>query len=197
MSRSAKKKVLISGVAIIAALGVTSLMMPGCFGRECDGDEQWWGPSDDLYAAYLDAGPDAAFVDPRNLQGHLVDENTWESNAINEDWLSYLHERAWHFQYPQLGGRQPDQITAYISAVVNPNKTGDTQTAGGGNVAKFIGVLPDIATLKNDTCADFFVRVVVHVPPFPDAGSVQDASIDASPSDAAPDAGGPADAAKD
>lgn len=189
--KKAAQKFVATGVVLIAALGVTSLLMPGCFGRECDGDEQSWGPPTDLYAANADAGPDAAFVDPRMLQGHLVDENTWESNAIGDDWLSYLHERAWHFYYPQLGGRTPDQITAYISANVNPIKTNDTFTAGGGNVAKFIGVLPNVATVKNDTCADYFVRLVVHVPPWVDAGSgsgsVQDASTDAPPSDAGKD----------
>ena len=191
---SAKKKLLCSTVAIIASLGVTSLLMPGCFGRECDGDEQSWGPPRDVYRAASNAGPDAALLDPRMMQGHLVDDNTWESNAINDDWLSYLHARAWHFYYPQLGGRQPDQITAYISANVNPNKTNDTMTAGGGNVAKFIGVLPDVATVKNDTCADFFVRVVVHVPPYVDAGTP--AATDAG-SDAGADSGSVRDASKD
>jgi hypothetical protein len=196
---SAKKPthtIVVSGVAIIAALGITSLLMPGCFGRECDGDEKSWGPPTDVYQAYADAAPDALVGsggDPRMSQGHLVDENTWESNAIGDDWLEYLHARALHLYYPQLGGRQPDQVTAYISANVNPNKTGDTFTAGGGNVAKFIGVLPGVATVKNDTCADFFVRVIVHVPPYADSGtasvtdagsagdasSVQDASTDA------------------
>ncbi len=184
---SAKKKLL---VAIIASLGVSSLLMPGCFGRECDGDEQSWGPPADVYAANRDAGPDAANLDagpdPRMAQGHLLDDNTWESTAIGDDWLSYLHERSWHMNYPQLGDRQPDQITAYISANVNPNKTNDSLTAGGGNVAKFFSVLPRAGTVRNDTCADFFVRVVVHAPPYVDAGA-----------DAATDAGSVQDASKD
>ncbi len=179
---SAKKKLLVSSVAIIASLSVTSLLMPGCFGRECDGDEQSWGPPRDVYDSDVDAAADAAF-EPRMVQGHLVDENTWESTALDDNWLAYLHERTWHVYYPQLGGRQPDQITAYISANENPAKTNDSLTAGGGNVAKFFRVRPDVATVRNDTCADFFVRLVVHVPPYVDAGtnggdsgSVQDAS---------------------
>ncbi len=182
---SAKKKLLGSCVAVIASLGVTSLLMPGCYGRQCDGDELSWGPPRDVYDRDVDASVDAA-AEPRMAQGHLIDENTWESTAINDDWLAYLHERTWHVYYPQLGGRQPDQITAYISANVNPTKTQDSLTAGGGNVAKFFGVLPDVATVRNDTCADFFVRVVVHVPPYADAGS-----------DAATDSGSVQDASKD
>ena len=188
MRARVKLRLLLSVTAIVTSVGASSLLMPGCYGRECDGDVQVWGPSpadEDAAAAAPDGGLDGA-VALQLAEGHLLDENTWESNDVNSDWLPYLHERVWRLYYPQLGPRQPDQMTAYISANVNPNKTTDTFTTGGGNVAKFVAVFAGGATLVNDTCADFFVRVVVHVPPYPDAGvPAQDAgSTDAASVDA-------------
>jgi hypothetical protein len=191
----ARKKLLVSVVGVVASLGVTSFLMPGCYGRQCDGDVQSWGPTpDDMAAAATagDGGLDGAVAE-RLTQGHLVDPNTWESNDVNSKWLPYLHARTWHFYYPQLGVRQPDQVTAYISANENPNMTADTFITGGGNVAKFYSVFAGGATLANDSCADFFVRVVVHVPPYADAGT----STDASASDAGSTDAGSTDAGTD
>jgi hypothetical protein len=157
----------VSGCVVI--IGVVALVMPGCYGRACDGDDLGWGPSSaDIAAVAMDAGTDAELT--RTHEGHLTNPDTWESNDINADWVPYLHEQKLHVEYPQLGARQPDQITAYISADQNPNKlvNGAPEsnfTVAGGNVAKFVGVYPGTATILNDTCADFYVRVVVHASP--------------------------------
>jgi hypothetical protein len=137
-------------------------VMAGCYGHNCDGDLLTFGQAPG--------------------EGRLIDENTWESSPIDGDWLPFTKQRIWVFQFPQLGDRVPYEVTPLISAEQNPNRDQTNATIGSGNLAEQSNFGPGTVWVKNDTCADYFVRVVVKVPPRPPP--IPTAAADASAGDA-------------
>jgi hypothetical protein len=175
------------GAATLVALGAPlAPATTGCYGRECDGDFQYYGG------------------------GSLVDPDTFQTTPMNAKWLKHSHRRLWMIDTSVLGEREIDWYVAYVSPgeeptrVPPPNVEPDNFTIASGNAA-IVKLLrgdacrpppnwepdPRIKScffVQNDTCADFYLRVVVHAKPLPpaaDAGS--DAAADAG-SDAAADA---------
>jgi hypothetical protein len=129
---------------------------------------------------------DGSFVnderqDPPNsghyVVGKMVDEDTWESNGLDEPWFDFPGQRTYWFNTPQLLGREPLEMLAYITTVDNPNAAAvggaapDNYTLASGNVAEFLDYRGDHFQVKNDTCGHYFVRVVVRVAPVNDAGA--------------------------
>jgi hypothetical protein len=128
--------------------------------------------------------------------GRLVDANTWESSAIDGEWFRYDHRMLIAFDTTLLGPRLPDWVQVYISASKRPLQ-GGSFTLAGGNVADIAIGGPGAVYVKNNTCAEYYIRIVVHAPPLPpDAGALPDASTDAAPPDAA-DGDAAADAGTD
>jgi hypothetical protein len=84
-----------------------------------------------------------------------------------------------------LGGRTPAQVTPYVSAQQNP--TTGNYTLGSGNLTEQSGAGPNAITLFNDTCSDYYLRVLVWAPPFPD-GDAAAAPASTTDSDASTDA---------
>jgi hypothetical protein len=172
------KKTVLSAVLLVVGVGFSASLMPACYGNECRGDE-------------VDVGS----ATPEGGTGELSDPNTWESSPMDGQWFPYLHERVVHFHFPDaFGGRQPDWFIAYISADPAPNNQDNGHaladyTPAAGNVAKWSGVLPDRATIFNDTCSDYFIRLVVHAPPLD--GGIEDGATEggAAASTGATDAG--------
>ena len=141
----------------------------GCFGRECD-------------AVYSITQP---------LDGYLIDEDTWESNPMSGDWMEFGGQQYWTIQLGKLGNREPDWIVGYISnqqkAVVldaNGNKILRAFTPAGGNVFELSNSSSASITVHNNTCAQYYLRVVIHATPRKpslDAGSdTGDASSDSA-----------------
>jgi hypothetical protein len=166
----------------LAGTGV-ALAMPGCYGRNCEGDTQTWG---------LNPG-----------EGRMLDDNTWESSSQDGKWLPFPRQRYWRFDLRVLGGRTPAVVIPYVSANDNPNNTPfQNATIGGGNLAEITGVHPDAVTIHNGTCSDYFLRLVVVTAARPPETNTADAAVtdamtdatsdanasDASPKDAGPDA---------
>jgi hypothetical protein len=120
---------------------------PGCYGRNCEGSIEVFG---------VDAG-----------QGNMVDENTWESSPNDGVWLSFPRQRYYIFDIRALGGRTPTLYLPYLSASPEPQKSGFDNTLAAGNLAKFKNVSPNHIEVLNDTCSDFFLRLVVQVPESP------------------------------
>lgn len=149
------------------------LAMPGCYGRNCDGTSGTYGN--------------------KPGEGKMIDENTWESSPMDGVWLHYSSGHIWFFEVPALGDRIPYSIETYISPIEEPNDKPGNFTMAGGNLAELSGFGPNRFVVRNGTCAEYFVRVVVHVPPRPDSiapgtpGGV-DAGVDAD-IDAGADAG--------
>ena len=124
--------------------------------------------------------------------GHMLDDDTWESNGLDEQWFDFPGQRTLSFQTPALAGRTPVEMLAYISTADFPNAGPDNYTLASGNVVEFLNNRGGYFFAKNDTCGHYTLRVVVRVAHRADAGA---SDADASPLDAAPDA--PQDAARD
>jgi len=134
--------VVVLWTTVMAAVCV----LAGCYGHNCEGDTLVFG---------------------RNTgEGRLVDADTWESSAIDGTWIPFTKQRIWIFQMRQLGDRTPTVIIPYVSAEANPNRDGNW-TIGSGNIVEQSQVGPGQLVLKNNTCADYYIRVVVQAQPRP------------------------------
>lgn len=147
---------------------------PGCYGRNCESSLETFG---------IDAG-----------QGEMVSDTQWESSPTVGQWIYFPRQRAYIFDIRALGGRTPYDWNIFLSAASEPNVPGSrsagNQTTGAGNIALVQNVGPNRVDVVNDTCSDYYLRLVVTVPPFPpapDAGVV--------PADVDADAGAVVDAA--
>ncbi|AKV00031.1 hypothetical protein AKJ09_06694 [Labilithrix luteola] len=124
-------------------------LAPGCYGHNCDGEIVQYGAV---------AG-----------QGHLLNVDTWESNPIDGPWLPFPKQRMYQFDLRALGNRPPQIILPYLSAQSDPLHEFGNFTIGGGNLTELSGATNGVLTVKNGTCADYFLRVVVQAAPVPTA----------------------------
>jgi hypothetical protein len=147
-------------IVVTAAL----FLAPGCYGRNCEGDAMGYGSLPG--------------------QGRMLDDTTWESSPIDGAWLHFPRQRYYFFDIPELGGRLPSVVIPTLSAVQVPDDGGDS-TLGAGNIALLLNYHPNHVEVKNDTCSDYYLRLVILVPPLPpsngDAGALDTATlVDAS-----------------
>lgn len=172
MKRRANRTV-VALVALWASVTGGMFALTACYGENCNGTSGGYGT--------------------KPGEGRMIDENTWESSPMDGKWLHYSSGHIWFFEVPALGDRTPYRIDTFISPIEEPNvfkpdKAPSNFTLAGGNLAELSGVGPNRFVVRNGTCAEYFVRVVVEVPPRPgsiapgtpgdvDAGS--DAGIDA------------------
>lgn len=165
-------KVLFFSVLWLLAAGVV-FTVPGCYGENCVGSAEVFG---------VDAG-----------QGRMVSETQWESNAPDEAWLPFPRQRGYIFDIRALGGRTPGKPTPYLSANQFQTEPGANFVIGAGNIATMQNARPNGIDVRNDTCSDFYLRLVIDVPPLPptattnevEAGVPADAGADAD-ADAGP-----------
>lgn len=154
--------------AIWAVVTGGALAVPGCYGRNCEGDVKFFG-----------AQPG---------EGRMIDENTWESSPVDGRWLPYPRQRVYVLDIPELGGRTPQLVLPYISAAEDPLNQRANWTLAGGNLSELFGVRPNGLDVKNGTCADYNLRLVVVAAPFPPEpsadGGVATPVVDASVVDA-------------
>lgn len=160
MVDGASKKRVGAIVFLWAIVMIAVTAASGCYGRACEGDVQVYG---------------------RNPgEGRLYSADRWESTPIDTVWLDFPKQRAWIFDVQELGGRIPAQITTYVSAQADPNhELGGNFTIAAGNLAEVSGVVPNQFVVHNGTCADYFVRVVVEVPPAAPSSSIPSPTTDA------------------
>ena len=152
-------------------IGGGTLALSSCYGRNCEGAQFQYG---------ADAG-----------QGEMLDENTWESSPQISNWLPFPRQHSYVFTIP-FSGRTPAWAITYVSGQQNPNTSGNF-TTGAGNLTEQAGVGPNQILAVNDTCSDYFLRVVAWAPPLGtlDAGSFSFPSTttgDSGAADAASDA---------
>jgi hypothetical protein len=119
----------------------------GCYGRICEGSTGVFGT--------------------KPGEGRMLDENTWESTPLDAPWLPFPGARTWIIDMPQLGGRRPQIVIPYVSASPEPVRNGQSFTPGGGNIAELYNPHPDHIEVKNGTCAEYYLRVVVIAAPLP------------------------------
>lgn len=132
---------MLGGVWLL--LGVATVGLSSCYGRNCEGSPRQFG---------LDAS-----------DGRMLDENTWESSPSDGEWLPFPRQTAYNLSLP-FGGRRPEWWLGYVSGQQRPN-TGNL-TLGAGNLTVFNGVGPNALTVFNDTCSDYYIRVVAWAAPF-------------------------------
>lgn len=154
-------------VGAVALVGIFALPVAqtACTGNDCLGDVQSWGSC---------------------AEGEALDANTWESGPLTGTYLDFHGEREWVFDpTPWMGTREPDNVFAYISFSSTP--TAD----GGEGFAPPAGNLFEITPVKtpsgykvqalNDTCAQYYLRVVVTYPMTKDASATPVCMGDAGP----------------
>lgn len=152
----------LSTIAWLAVAGIPiALAVPSCQGRECESD------------GYKDYGYGPG-------EGHLVDENTWETTPNNATWLAFGPYHLWGLHPVGLEGRDILNVNVYYSADPNPNTNAPVSnfTPGSGNGA-LVAVSADSRTVfvSNATCAPTFVRVVIQADPFPPTVPGADAGV--------------------
>ncbi|MBX3218874.1 MAG: hypothetical protein KF795_00050 [Labilithrix sp.] len=165
------RRVLALG-AVWASISAAALIAPGCYGRNCEGGTEVFG---------VDAG-----------EGRMIDENRWESGPMDGTWLWFPRQRYYIFDVRAFGGRVPFNPTAFLSASSNPATNGGNMTSGSGNLTLFRSMSANRIDIQNDSCSDYYLRLVVDLPPLPpvlpdDGGAGDDASDGGIEDDASAD----------
>jgi hypothetical protein len=144
-------------------------LTPGCYGHTCEGDFQTFGRAPG--------------------EGRLLSADVWESGSVDGKWLAFPRQRAFLFTLDALGtDRLPALVVPYVSAEADPMHTpGGNYTVAAGNLAEQSAAGNGQVIIKNGTCADYYLRVVVEASPRPPNATTTDGGL-ATSGDAGPDA---------
>ena len=162
MAEGSSKQRVVAAVALWAVVMGATALGSGCYGHNCDGDVQFYGRN--------------------QTEGRLLSSDLWESGPIDGVWLDFPKQRIWIFDLTALGNdRVPQLVVPYVSAQANPLAEFGNYTIAAGNLAEQSGVTKGQITIKNGTCADYYLRVVVQAAPRPPGASLpsSDAGTDA------------------
>ncbi len=162
------------GAGSVGAIGAVLWMaaipsVAGCYTHQCD--------------------PSAVSFDG----GSMVDQDTYETNGFDEQWLAYPPNVTLTVNFPpSLGAnRVPLSVDAYIGTTSTPNAPNDSGinfTSGAGGVVEYSALNGTSLRVINSTCAFYYARFVVHfVPVAADDASADDAVADDAAADAATD----------
>lgn len=151
-----------AGLLYVLTGTAAPLATTGCFGHQCD--------------------PSFARLEPS--VGRLVDENTWESGPIEGEWLDYAPQRWITIPLAQLGNRLPTSVLVYVSGNSRPvgSASQSSFALATGNLASIQWVSSEAIMVHNDTCAQYFARVVISVAS--PASAAADAAVAADAGDA-------------
>jgi hypothetical protein len=112
--------------------------------------------------------------------GRRIDDRHWQSNDLQGKWLLFPKNSSMELDPRDPNGtRVKGTITehfAWISLCETPSTVGCNYVLASGNNAEWYATAWGTLYLKNDTCQDYYVRVVIEsdgVEPG-DAGSSQD-----------------------
>jgi hypothetical protein len=139
-----------TGVVLVSAAAAPT----GCAGNDCQADTQTF---------------------PK-CGGERIGTDVWESGPITGTYLDFHGERTWVFNPSGwMGNREPYLVNAYES--LDPNVPAD----GGGSFAEPAGNLGEVIPVKvgdgwqvqllNDTCAQYYLRVVLTYAPETGSGA--------------------------
>jgi hypothetical protein len=170
---------------VCGALAVATISVVSCFPQnQCDYQ----------YAEYcaVDAGPDAPCM------GQLLSPTQWQSGPFEGNWLDFSQNKNWYMHLRDgVTGQELlgdiINVEGYVSPEQNPNDpnaSGNQFAPCAGNLCEIYGV-PDgpdggptggwALNVHNDSCAVYYVRVIVTTTGPGDAGvsAASDASTDA------------------
>ncbi len=146
-------------LAVAAAIFAVPSGGLGCFDHQCEGDRV--GPYGEAQA-----------------EGDFIEQGAWESTPPLAKWLNFAAGRTWTFHIPswERAGREVLSVAAYVSAADTPNappRDGqyDNFTEASGNLAEVTRLGPGRFEIKNNTCTQLYLRLVVRAGPPRDAGA--------------------------
>jgi hypothetical protein len=93
--------------------------------------------------------------------GRVYADGFYETSQVDDEMLPFPAGSAYEIEH-QLG-RTPVSVLPYVSFVARPYETGDDVTLASGNLTLIEGWDARTIVVRNDTCSDFFIRVVVEV----------------------------------
>ena len=148
------RRVLAAGGAVLGSMLLSlpaPLLLPatGCAGDDCDADTQKWGSCS---------------------QGDAIDATHWESGTLTATpFLDFHGERTWILDpTPWMGSRTPNNVESEIAFASMPNAPGGMGFAPpAGNLSEITLVQSPngwLVQVLNDTCAQYYLRVVVTYP---------------------------------
>jgi hypothetical protein len=118
-------------------------------------------------------------------KGHVIDATHWESGPMTGAWLDFGHAKNWlmHFRDGVTGNQLQGDIID-IQGFISPNPKPNDIDAGGTQFAPCAGNLCELkiypdgtgweASVINDTCADYFIYVIVTTAPVANADAGTD-----------------------
>jgi hypothetical protein len=121
----------------------------------------------------------------------MLDDDKFETNAIDEPWLSYPGNVQLRVNYPKDDiGRPLAGLEAYVGTSQLPSDADSaTWTPASGALVEITASDSTGFTVMNATCASYYARFVVHFAPRP----VADGGLDAPEDSTAADTGNDAD----
>jgi hypothetical protein len=112
-----------------------------------------------LLAAACDTGRDPetiyVFLDALPMSGVTDGGDGWETNGWDEAWLRYPGRSTLVLEHAL--GFVPAEVTVYLSF----EEDGSAAALATGDTARIIDVDDAFVTIRNDTHADFFARIVL------------------------------------
>lgn len=170
VARSSRSRLLAIVTVWVVVMAATCLAS-GCYGRNCQGISTTYGRAPG--------------------EGRLLDADTWESSPVDGEWLDFSQQRVWFFDIQALGGRTPDIIIPYVSAQEAPFADQGNFVIGAGNIAEISSATKGSVAIKNGTCADYYLRLVVKASPRAPNASTPEPVVSSSEAgaDAATDGG--------
>lgn len=145
--RAPARSRVVAMVTVWLLVMVATCLASGCYGRNCQGITTSYGRVPG--------------------EGRLLDADTWESSPVDGQWLDFSQQRIWFFDISALGDRTPDLIIPYVSAESAPFPEQGNFVIGAGNIAEISSATKGSVVLKNGTCADYYLRLVVKTSPRP------------------------------
>ena len=144
-------------VTTCAAVSMTAAPETGCYTHRCD-------PSTATFP-----GPppeDGGLLEV----GRMIDDDTYETNALDEPWIPYPPNVTLNVTFPSgLGSsRVPVSIDSYIGISSTPNDSSDGAvnfTTAAGGVVEYDSLNSTGFQAINTTCSMYWARFVVHFAP--------------------------------
>jgi hypothetical protein len=135
------------------------------------GRKAWWLPFGALLLTGCPCGEDSTVA----YQAGTAEAGTYQSSSWQGPWLHFPGGRRYVLAHHL--GQAPASVTAYLSFKEYPGPQGNPDdkpgnvSQGSGNAALIEQVDAQNIQVRNDTCSDFYLRVVAQASAAADAGT--------------------------
>jgi hypothetical protein len=97
--------------------------------------------------------------------GQAIDQDTWESVTLDEPWHEYPGGRTVEFRLPEFKARRVLSVEPYVAFAEYLNDGKEDFTLGSGDITEVLQAKDGIVKIRNGTCANLHIRVIVHFAP--------------------------------